>query len=352
VKDVAHARARARPVGVLALLALCAPLYACVYDWDLGDTSEGSPSAGEHAARGDAALESDAETVQSPSMHEELDAGWADAATAPRGDGGTHAGASGATPKVDATVAMDGASSDAQLPDNADATVVSNDARPPSGADAAPAAFACEKLDAAFCADFEQGTLDVFSWQEVTFGTRASVGLVDGGTAPGGLALRSALGGTADESARAVVQLLQGAPSWFRASFDYLPSLSLPADGDQPVFWFRLTERSGDAYRGVFLGTWRAGTQLIVQNFDGVTETWDPYPTAPLPAGWVHVELELHFGRQGSATVRFNGAVAHAHLGPIYVIDVEQSFVQLGLYAEPPTLSSALYDNVVLEFAP
>lgn len=349
MKDASHVRAPLRLVSALALLALCAPLQACLYDWDVRDAGESDVSADEDAEWGpdDPENESDADAILPMQGPDDVDAGGPDAATSL--DATTHTDARGSLPEVDATIAHDGSAPDARPPGSTDATVANDDARTPT--DAAP--FACaNNLDAAFCSDLDQATLEIFSWQEVTLGTRASVSLVDGGTAPGGLALRSALGGTADESARAVVGLLNGAPSWFRASFDYFPSLSLPAEGDEPIFWFRLTEQSGDAYRGVFLGTWRAGTQLIVQNFDGVNETWDPYPTAPLPAGWVHVELELHLGRQGSATVRFNGAVALAHLGPIYVTNVDQSFVQLGLYSEPPTVSSALYDNLVLEFAP
>jgi hypothetical protein len=347
-----HVRAAPPPVSAFAWLWLCALLHACAYDWQLLDAG-GAAALGGDGEREDVGLgateaQDDAAPPRSEPRDAEADAGLPEDEDAPATDarvgaidGGEPSTApDAAAPAQDATA--DGPAStslDAQLPDAA-------------GPDAAAGARLCARLDAAFCDDFEQSSIEAFSWQEVSFGSQASVTLVDGGAAPGGFALRSALGGTPDESARAVVRLLAAAPSWFRASFDFLPSLSFAPEGDELIFWFRLTEQSGDAYRGVFVGTGRDGTFLIVQNFDGVTETWDMHPVAALPAGWAHVELELRLGPDGSAELRFNGAGAASLRGPIYVTGVEQSFVQVGLYSQPGTRSSALYDNLVLEFLP
>jgi hypothetical protein len=328
-------------------------LDACAYDWTIANdwadteagttTSDGAVSDQER----DGSLEmADAEPRTSgrdaASVPAEPDAGARDTdarvltqfdATSVE-DGGTDAGG--------------GSSADSSVHD-AMAVMQVPDA---TGPDAAPRAPACADLDAAFCADFEQGSLDVFSWHEVTANTQASVSIVDAGTAPGGRSFRSAIAGTADESARVVVRLLDAAPSSFRASFDFLPSLSLPAAGDELVTWFRLTEQSGSAYAGVYLGSRRDGTFLVIHNFDGLNESFDLHRVADLPAGWARVELELALGRQGSATLRFDDTVALAYIGPVQVTNVTQSFVQLGLYASQAPASSALYDNVVIDFTP
>jgi hypothetical protein len=326
--------------SALALFLSGALLTACAYDWKVADAGQSLDDREELEDASDRTPEDGGDTPRSAPPREHPDAGDIDASapTVARDMDDARA------PDAVQTAPHDSSPSDAGDSRAEDAPPV--DASEP---DAAPAPFSCAHVDAAFCESFEHDSLDVFSWQELTPDSGASVSLIADGA--GGFALKSALDGADDEAARAVVRLTNGAPSWFRASFDFLPSLSFPATGDEHIFWFRLTEQSGDAYRGIFLGSRSDGTYLILQNFDGVNETWDPYPTAALPSGWVHVELELRFGTNGSATLRFNGAVALAFTGAVQVVNVEQSFVQLGLYAEPATVSSALYDNLVIEFA-
>ena len=78
----------------------------------------------------------------------------------------------------------------------------------------------------------------------------AAYSFIDDGAPPSRRALKSALTGVADESARIAYKFLDAAPSWFRARFDFRPQLSLPVGSDSLVFWFKLTEQSGDAYPG------------------------------------------------------------------------------------------------------
>jgi hypothetical protein len=219
--------------------------------------------------------------------------------------------------------------------------------------DAEPAVDAgvgfCARVDAAFCADFEDGTLDAFSWQELTTTSQASLSVVEADA--GGLALKSAITGAAEESARVAWWLADAAPSWLHAAFDFLPQLSLP-DGGSLVFWFKLSEQTGAYFPGVGLASGFRGTVLAVHNFDGTTDTFDLYPVADLPGGWVHVDVAIAFGASGSITVRFNDSVAATYTGPVHVANVTQSYLQLGVYSQQTPASWALYDNIVVEFEP
>jgi hypothetical protein len=355
LQDVPRLCPAARSLRAAALFCAWVLLDGCAYDWAIANdgtdaeagltTSDGAASDQEH----DGSLEI-TDVDLGTSAHDA-------AIVEPEPDARAQSADASVTTLFDASSAGD-AGADGQGADGSSADSSVNDASTvmyvpdTQRLDAAPGALSCAHLNAAFCTDFEDGSLDVFSWHEVTPNTQASVSLVDAGAAAGGLAFRSATAGTADESARVVVRLLDGAPSSFRTSFDFLPSLSLPAEGDELVSWFRLTEQSGAAYAGVYLGSRRDGTFLVIHNLDGANESFDLHRVADLPTGWVRVDLELALGHEGSATLRFDGALALAYSGPIQVTNVTLSFVQLGLYASQAPASSALYDNVVVDFAP
>lgn len=206
----------------------------------------------------------------------------------------------------------------------------------------------CQGVQALYCNDFEGADALEFNWTQVTTTSQASLTLVEPAVSSHTRVLKSSLSGVADEAAEAAVWLLDTAVGSFRASFDFLPQLSLPAGSTNLMFWFRLIEQSGDNYPGISLASRNDGTFLVIENFDGATSTFDMHSTTGLPSGWVHVNLDVTSGSQGKVTVRFNDKIAVEYAGPVQAASVSQSFATIGLYTQGGPASSALYDNVVL----
>lgn len=323
---------------------------SCTHDW-ANDTSEASDASTQSEAA--AVTSGDASSSESARNDAAL---AADSAAAPSTDAGT--------PQADAgsVEASNGGSSafDATTPNPSDGGAQVVDSAPPRDASNADAgkpvssgARFCSQVDAAFCNDFEDGptAIDTFTWTELSTTSQASLTVVNEGAPPSQRALKSALTGAADESARIAYKFLDGAPRWFRARFDIRPQFSLPVGSDSLLFWFKLTEQSGDAYPGLSLASRADGNFLIVQNYDGSTpESFDMYDVPELPTGWFHVEIEVFTGTSGSIVVRFNDKIAVSYAGVVRVANVTQTFALLGIYTQSGPPSSALYDNVAIEF--
>jgi hypothetical protein len=319
-------RAVARPRTFRRVLLCCVLLGGCVRDWDAAEPAPGDRDAS-------AATATEPEDTFSPdaALDQGVDASESDAnvpepdAFAPLDLPGEPEPDAAATSELDARVADTGTAGDAS---------------------AAPRF--CANQSAAFCADFEDGTLDAFDWQELTETSPVSLSVVEEGAAPGRRALKSTLSGAGDEAARVALWLADGVPAWVHASFDFLPQFNLPPQGGS-VFWFKLSEQTGTRFPGVGFSSDQEGNKLLIHGFDGVAESYDAYAMEPLPAGWVRVDVMITFGANGNVTVRFNGQLAAVFTGPLQVVGVTQSYLQLGVYAQQALAPSALYDNVVVE---
>lgn len=139
--------------------------------------------------------------------------------------------------------------------------------------------------------------------------------------------------------------------SWFRVSFDFQPSLHLPAAPGLPLIWCKLQQRAGDTFPGVSLASRSDGTSLLIQNYDGAELSYREYRLPALPGGWTRIELALTFGERGGVRVGYDGELAMEYAEiPIGSRQVVQTAFELGLFSQQTPASSALYDNVVIDY--
>jgi hypothetical protein len=251
--------------------------------------------------------------------------------------------------------AMDAGGGDDTEPNVDDAATMDDSAAlEDASADSTQADRPCQGVDASYyCEDFEQAVLEgVFDWEELTPDTGASLSLVEEGREPGPRVLKATLTGVDGEVAREVIVLQESGLSWVRVAFDIQAQANFPPSSDGAVYWFKLAQQSGDGYPGgVSLATTAtSGTLLLIQNFDGTTESVSTPPIIDLPAGWVHVDMEITLGSSGSITVRYDDRVAAQYVGPVHVVDVTRTYVQLGIYAQKAAASWAMYDNIAFQY--
>ena len=323
-----------------APFSLCAS--ACNNDWSIPE----SPEAGSERNADAAVAARDARASDAPASDDAArnDSEAPTPLDAQTGDAGQPAPDAQATPALDASDARDTGTADAGDTGAASA----GDTGTPSAGDTGAMVATCQGVQALYCNDFEGADALAFNWTQITSTSQASLTVVDQTVSSRGRALKSTLTGVADEAAQGAVWLLDTAPGSFRASFDFLPQLSLPAGSMALMFWFRLIEQAGDNYPGISLASRHDGTFLVIENFDGTMSTFDMHSTSELPGGWVRVSMEVTTGAQGKVTVRFNDTIAIEYTGLLRAANVTQSFATIGLYTQAGPASSALYDNVVI----
>jgi hypothetical protein len=215
------------------------------------------------------------------------------------------------------------------------------------------------KTFSTLCTNLETGPLVSMSGGFDWFEGVEPVLVTDGTKASGKRVMKSQLNALVKPENVRAVWAVEDSPSSVYAAFDFLPTFTLPP-GTAPINWYKVQQpieaTGADAggviyYDGVTLQSRSDGTFLVIETSDGSAPSAVAAHSiaTPFPKGWFRVEVSVKYGTAATVVVKYDG-VAVLQLFNQNIPGHTKTHHQLGLYTpDPAGISSALYDNVLLD---